>query len=120
VSETVKQDLSHAAEAYLNAMALYAALKDANDFRVRRAEIRQGGVPAEPIDFVCDVEYRAKQAVLRNPRLQPMWQILLRDPWDYESMPEQYREEIGQEFLTGNLGIEGDYKVLYFRVKNNK
>lgn len=108
---------------YGEVMALYAAIKDTPGIlRVRRAEMRQGEVPAEPLDFVIDVELKAMRAIVQDvdPRYAiSEWVRVLTAPEEYLSLPVVIREELGREFQQSRLGVDGDYRMLYFRVKNH-
>lgn len=113
-----KKQLQAGEETYLAVMALYAALKDLNVFRVKRAEIRQGGVPAEPLDFVCDVEAKASRFLPIGAI--PIWNGVLNDPPSYPRFPLRYRTLLGKIFEKYKLGPSGDYKTLFFRIKNQE
>jgi len=104
-------------EAYLAAMAAYAIIRTTNLAQVRRAEMRQGEVKAEPIDFVCDVETRAKLTLTDHNELLLWWDVL-EEPDRYPGLPEYMQEELGLAFTLFDLGISGPYRQLYFRLKN--
>lgn len=108
---------------YAEVMALYAAIKDTPGcIRVRRAEYRQGEVQAEPIDFIIDVELKAKRALLQDPDPEYAlveWSRVLDNPEQYPFLPVVIREALGQAFNINRLGVDGDYRMLYFKVKNH-
>lgn len=97
----------HYEQVFDDVMALYEALLTSN-LRVRRAQLNlRGEVPAEPIDFICDVDIKAKRAGYHTAML------LL------TSVPVSIKRVVGKAFLFGGLHLDGDYKTLYFRVKNS-
>lgn len=118
------EQVSQADRSYQETMALYAAIKDTPGImRVRRAEMRQGEVQAEPIDFVIDVELKARRALQQD--IDPVyavaeWLRILDAPEQYATLPVAIREEIGNEFLSCGLGVDGAYRMLYWRVKNRQ
>lgn len=115
-------ELSYEDNVYMDVMALYAAIKDTpGAIKVRRAEMRQGEVPAEPLDFIIDVELKAKRAILAD--IDPAyataeWMTVMYHPELYPHLPVVIREELGREFEAKRLGVDGDYRLLYFKVKN--
>jgi hypothetical protein len=105
---------------YEEVMALYAAIKDTpGAIRVRRAEMRQGEVKAEPIDFIIDVELKAEAALHENPIGLAGWAYLLDNPEEYSLLHIGVKEVLGRTFEGARLGVDGDYRKLYFRVKNH-
>jgi hypothetical protein len=116
--ETRTQQLARCDEAYLAAMALYEVLSSMQNLRVKRAEMRQGEVAAEPIDFLCDVDIKAARALQDDVYAYAYWLNVLADPSSYERMPEAIRQTLGRAFLENNMGVDGAYKALYFRTKN--
>lgn len=112
-----KLELSRWDMVYREVMALYTALVDSQDFKVRRAEMKQGEVKAEPIDFVMDVDLKASR-YLNSTGNGILWGIVMQQP-EYK-LPLNLREGLGEVFFLSNLGIEGHYKTLYFRTKNKK
>ena len=114
-------EVSHEDEAYRSVMALYAAIKDTPGIlRVRRAEMRQGEVQADPIDFVIDVELKAKRALQHDPMGKVEWTEILKEPDQYLLASEFTRKVLGHAFLSTRLDVGGDYKKLYWRIKNNQ
>ena len=102
-------------KAYHEVLALYTALREANDFKVRRAEIRSGETPAQAIDFKCDVEVKASRALLSDPYALALWNNVVREPEQYPRLPELVREVLGKAFAEGDLGQNGAYRSLYAR-----
>ena len=52
-------------DTFLNVMTLYGVLKAQPSLSIHRAELRQGEVTAEGVDFLADVEIKAKRVL--NP-----------------------------------------------------
>ena len=120
------ESVSPADRTFGEVMALYSAIKDTPGIlRVQRAEMRQGEVKSLPIDFIIDVELKAKRVILNqydpyNPtHILNEWYKLLDKPDQYPQMPLALREEFGREFDLNGLGVDGDYRMLYWRIKNN-
>lgn len=108
-------------EIYLEVMALYTAIKDTPGIlRVQRAEMRQGEVKALPIDFIIDVELKAKRAIVYGPFAQSEWAEVMAEPNKYEGVSEFTRRALGRTFNEYGLGVDGAYRMLYWRTKNNK
>jgi hypothetical protein len=102
--------LRHQEQIFDDVMALYVALQSSHSVCVRRAQLNlRGEVPAEPIDFICDVEIKARRAgfyatgSMMDPSLV---------------LTHSLKQAVGKAFLAGGLHIDGPYKTLYFRVKN--
>ena len=97
---------------YENVRALYLITKEAQEERglpLRRAAIRSNGeVAAESIDFLCDVEIKAKR-VLYSIEFD-----MFREGLD---LPLTAKIALGEVFYRCRLGVGGDYKSLYFHVK---
>jgi hypothetical protein len=104
-------------DCFLNTVALYSALKAQPSRGVRRAELKQGQVAPEVIDFLADVEIKAKRT-LREPYYTVLLQLAAEDK--YQEFPIDLQNELGQVFLRNDLGCGGHYRVLYFRAKNNQ
>ena len=103
-------------DAFLNVLALYSVLKGTPQQGVRRAELKQGEVIAEAIDFTADVEIKAKRT------LTPLYyKVLLQlvAEGTYELFPVDLQCALGQTFLKTSMNYDGDYRVLYYRAKNN-
>jgi hypothetical protein len=110
VNDRPKNQLEAWEETCTSVLALYLALKDSHLIRVKRAEIKQGGVPAEPIDFCADVAMR----LATFP--QTAVDALLVDP-ENEKL-SRARMLFGRVFEESRLGPTGDYAALYFKIKN--
>jgi len=104
-------------DCFLNVSALYSVLKGTPQQGVRRAELKQGEVVAEAIDFLADFEIKAKRV------LSPLYyKVLLQLALDgnYELFPVDLQCTLGQEFLRSNMNFDGDYRRLYWQAKNNR
>jgi hypothetical protein len=104
-------------DTYLNVMALYTALKGQPSRGIRRAELKQGEVTPEAIDFLADVEIKAKRS-LSSYDYTRLMNLASLDR--YQEAPIDLQNELGQVFLEHSLNYDGDYRVLYFRAKNNQ
>lgn len=103
-------------EAFNNVTALYSILKtNSTSLRVKQAVYRADEVEPQPIDFVLDVEIKAKRLVG-----EAIYNVFLRAVFneELEILPEYTREALGREWIGYNLGPEGAYRKLYFVVKN--
>jgi hypothetical protein len=100
--------MRHQAQVFDDVLALYMALQSSHSICVRRAQLNlRGEVPAEPIDFICDVDIKAKRAGYFIPTLMLLSEV-----------PQAVKIIVGKAFLLGDLHLDGPYKTLYFRVKN--
>jgi hypothetical protein len=104
-------------ETYENVMALFTTLQDGrNSLRSRRAELNMNNeVPAEALDFLLDVEIKAKRAL--SSVEYPMF-LRLAEEGNYNLLPEELKLTLGNVWSERKMGIDGDYRSLYFRVKN--
>lgn len=114
-----KNELQEYEDIYMNVMALYSTLQNQPRPRaIQRAEVNSSGeVKAEGIDFCADVEMKAKRTL--NPI---QYRLVLRYALEdrYTSVPKKLQQALGAVFMNSNLNFDGDYKVLYFRAKNNQ
>jgi hypothetical protein len=105
-------------DVFSNVFALYNVLKSENRPQsLRRAELKQGAVTAEPIDFLADVEIKARR-ILNPIQYRLVLKYAVEDR--YESVPKVLQHALGQLFLNSGMNYDGDYRVLYFRAKNNQ
>lgn len=92
--------------------ALYLVVKETQEGQglpLRRAAVRSNGeVAAEAIDFLCDVELKAKRV------LYPTEFDMFREGLE---LPDAAKIDLGEVFQKCRMGVSGDYKALYFRVK---
>ena len=101
---------------FLNVSALYSVLKGKPQQGVRRAELKQGVVTAEAIDFMADVEIKAKRVL--SPIYYKVY-LQLAEEGKYEQLPVDFQCALGQTFSENKMNYDGDYRVLYYRAKNN-
>ena len=104
-------------DCFMNVSALYSVLKGTPQQGVRRAELKQGAVTAEAIDFLADVEIKAKR-VLSLPYYH-LYLTLVREG-NYAIFPVDSQCTLGQEFLRSSMNYDGDYRILYYRAKNDR
>lgn len=103
-------------EAFNNVVSLYSILKaNSTALRVKQAVYRADEVESQPIDFVIDVEIKAKRLLG-----EPIYNVFLRAVFneELEILPEYTREALGRNWISYGLGPEGAYRKLYFTVKN--
>ena len=107
-------------DCFLNVSALYSVLKGTPQQGVRRAELKQGECLAEAIDFLADVEIKAKRVLSPiSPVYYPLF-LMLEKEGNYDLLPIDIQCTLGQAFLRSNMNFDGDYRVLYYRAKNNQ
>jgi hypothetical protein len=102
-------------DTFLNVLALYTALKGMPSQGVRRAELKQGEVTPEAIDFIADVEIKSKRTLPPHYYRRLMYLVSMDR---YQELPVDVQSELGQVFLKSNMNYDGDYRVLYYRAKN--
>lgn len=118
MKESRKVILQRWEECYGNVMALYVALSSSREqYTIRRAAIGKDGVPADPIDFIADVEIKAKRTL--SPVMYEMF-LRLAEEGQADLLPKADKQALGLKFLKSNMHEAGDYRTLYFRVKNNQ
>jgi hypothetical protein len=78
---------------------------------------QSGEVTAESIDFVSDVEIKAKRTL--TPVYYKVF-LQLSAENAYELFPVDMQCALGQAFLKSRMNFDGDYRVLYYRAKNNQ
>lgn len=104
-------------DAYLNVMALYCALKG-SVWGVPKWSVT-GKIKPEAIDFIADVDIKTKRALKDNPGYFQML-MNLADREIYQQFPVSLQALLGQVFIRYDLNVDGDYRVLYYRAKNNQ
>lgn len=104
-------------DTYMNVMTLYAVLKAQPSQSIHRAELRQGEVTAEAVDFMADVEIKAKR-ILSPAQYSLLMSHVAEERID--SVPKDVQEQLGLMFLRSKLNYDGDYRVLYYKAKNNR
>ena len=105
-------------EAFNSVVALYSILKsNSSSLRVKQAVYRADEVTAEPIDFILDVEIKAKRAVG-----QRFYDMFLRAVYNenLDLLSDTLRETLGSTFLEYGLGPDGTYRRLFYSTKNDQ
>jgi hypothetical protein len=112
-----KIELMRAEDAYANVLALLLVLKANPTHILRRAELKQGEVTAEPLDFIADFHLKSKRALS-----SVHYELLVRlvNNGTPEILPTNLKQSLGRQFIKSKMDISGDYRVLYFRAKNNQ
>lgn len=106
-------------ETFDAAMALYATFKDnPNVLKVKRAEMRGGEIEAIPLDFIIDIETKAKRG-LHDGYLYEMFLKMANSDQCYK-MTEPMKVILGRIWLDYGLGVEGTYARLYYKTKNEQ
>ena len=96
--------------AFLNVMALYAAIKESGREKLR-------GTNTDPLDFIADVELHAKKVL--EYYYEDFMALIKDDPNKYTEVKPTIRNILGKEFLEAKLSLGGSYRKLYFIVKVN-
>lgn len=116
-------DITHEAatkccDTYHQVVGLYLSLKNpvARAMSPRRAELRQGSVSADPLDFCLDVMIKARRA-LKPEDYTEFLEKLTSD--DFMQVPRLTQVILGQAFLQSRLDPDGDYKSLHFRARQD-
>lgn len=105
-------------EEFSSVMALYQVFNESRDtHRPKRTEFICDEVPALPIDFMIDVELKAKRVL--PPFMLSMF-LRLTENSTLELLPEAAKVMLGKVWMEYGLGVEGGYKSLYFKVKNEQ
>jgi hypothetical protein len=111
--------ITRSEEVFSNVAALYTTLVEGrNNLRVRRVELNMNNeVTAEPLDFILDVESKAKKVL--SPKHYAMFQyfVMAGEP---QLTPLEAKLALGEVWYASDLNLDGSYKTLYFRVKNQQ
>ena len=103
-------------ENFNSVVALYSVLKsNSASLRVKQVAYRADEAECLPVDYILDVEIKAKR-LLGEPIYNVFLRAVLNE--ELEILPEYTREALGREWIGYNLGPEGAYRKLYFVVKN--
>lgn len=105
-------------EDFNNVIALYSILKaNMSSLRIKQAVYRADEVAAEPLDFVLDVEVKAKRLLG-----EPIYMLFLRAVFNENLgvIPDHVKKALGRQWMSYGLGPEGTYRKLYFRIKNEQ
>ena len=113
-----KQEKERNLEVFNYTVALYSILKaNSMSLRVKQVIYRADEAESLPIDFIIDVELKAKRLVG-----QRFYDIFLRAVYNenIEILSETLREALGRTFVEYGLGPDGAYARLYYRIKNDQ
>ena len=113
-----KQEKERNLEVFNNTVALYSILKaNSMSLRVKQVIYRADEAESLPIDFIIDVELKAKRLVG-----QRFYDIFLRAVYNenIEILSETLREALGRTFVEYGLGPDGAYARLYYKIKNDQ
>jgi hypothetical protein len=103
-------------EAFISVATLYQVLNDRRgSLRAEKAKYHCDEVQALPLDFVLDVEIKAKRTIGHTYYAMFTRLVLLQQ---LELLPESVRLALGQVWLEYGLVPDGAYRKLYFNVKN--
>jgi len=102
-------------DVFQNVSALYCLLKQGEPHALRRAELKQGVVPAEATDFIADYEMRCRRVL--NP---VQYKLTLRYAAEdrYQHVPKSLQQLLGKLFLETDMDASGAYRILFFKAKN--
>lgn len=104
-------------DVFQNVSALYCILKQGEPHSMRRAELKQGVCTAEPVDFIADFELRCKRTL--NPiQCRLVLNYVTNDRC--QSIPKSIQHLLGRLFLETDLSVDGAYRILFYRAKNNQ
>lgn len=105
-------------EVFDSVMALYATFKDnPNVLRVRQAEYRQDEVAPEPLDFVIDVEIKAKRELNSSSAYRAF--LSMANSEQYRELPVTMKVVLGRVWNDYSLGVDGAYRRLYYITKQD-
>lgn len=105
-------------EEYSIVSALYQVLNEGRAaLRTKQAVYRNDEVQALAIDFLLDVELKSSRALP-----VPLYHMFLRlsETGNMELLPESAKLLLGRAYQAWGLGVEGSYKALYFKTKNEQ
>lgn len=110
-------EVSRPEETFKNVIALYTALiENRPNMRVKQVEINMNGeVTAEPMDFLFDVEKKAKRVL--TPREYTLFSVYSANGVP-QLIPAEAQVKLGTVWYENELDIDGPYRSLYFRIKN--
>lgn len=97
---------------------LYQVLNEGREsLRTKRATYRCDEVEGIPLDFIIDVELKSRRALPA-----PLYEMFLRlsAMGQPELLPDAAKVLLGRAWQEWGLGVDGSYKSLYFRTKNDQ
>ena len=105
-------------ENFNSVVALYSVLKsNSASLRVKQVAYRADEAECLPVDYILDVEIKAKRAVG-----QRFYDMFLRAVYNenLEILSQTLREALGRTFVEYGLGPDGAYARLYYKIKNDQ
>jgi hypothetical protein len=106
-------------ENFQSVMALYMVLREnPQSLHVKPVEYKCGEVRDLPLDFILDVELKAKSKLDIN--YYNMFIRVATTGGDYSVFPEYMKLVLGETWWDNGLGVDGHYARLYFKVKNDQ
>lgn len=104
-------------EVYRNVVMLYGILLERREnLSIRRATLNlKGQVKAEPIDFICDIELKARRILA--PKEFEVFRKLVKNGKP-ELLPMIDQIDLGKLWNSNDLNFDGPYGGLYFAAKN--
>lgn len=105
--------------AFRNIASLYTVLQNRrHHLRIRRASLNlRGEVRAEALDFICDVELKARR-ILNTKEFEMFRRCVSQG--EPELVPREMQRNLGQIWNDYDLNYDGPYGRLYFMVKNEQ
>jgi len=101
-------------EVFENVLALYSTIKeDEYLLRTRRTQSLQG----DPLDFIYDVQLKTRRAL---PSFASQVFLRMADAGNYGLASPETKLALGRIYLEFGLDIDGAYKKLYYRTKNEQ
>ena len=105
-------------EEFKTVAALYQVFaENKNSLRNKQVTYRGDEIESLPIDFLMDCDLKARRALP-----EPLYQMFLRlaAMGNLDVLPEAAKLLLGKVWFEYGLGVEGSYKTLYFRTKNEQ
>jgi hypothetical protein len=103
---------------YSCVVTLYQVFNEGREsLRTKRATYRCDEVEGIPLDFIIDVELKSSRALPA-----PLYEMFLRlsAVGQPELLPDAAKLLLGKVWEEYSLGVEGSYRTLYFRTKNEQ
>lgn len=110
-------DVARSEDTFKNVIALYSSLvENRQNMRVKQVEVNaHGEVTAEPMDFIFDVEKKAKRVL--SPYQYTLFYLYSANGAP-QLIPADVQLALGTVWYESELDLDGPYRSLYFRVKN--
>jgi len=119
IEEVIETKERNPVDVYRNVVSLYGILQGRrHHLRIRRAALNlRGEVKAEPIDFIADVELKAKR-ILEPVEFEMFQRLVLQG--EPELLPPGLQRDLGEIWNRYGLNFDGPYSSLFFQVKNEQ